>query len=126
MGTYINSPAWSPTGNTIAFIDGHDIWTIDARGGKPRRLFNGAGGTTNHLAWTPRRKLAFTHGDGHDFELYVINGDGTALRNLTDNETTDRQPSWSPDGNALAFSTNRGMELRDLRHERRRQQPEVG
>ena len=107
-GGYLNPPAWSADGHTIAFIDGYDIWTVDARGGKPRRVLDGGNRTTNFLAWSPNgRKLAFTHGDGHDFEVYVMNRDGSGLRNLTNNERNDRQPSWSPDGKAFAFSTNR-------------------
>jgi TolB protein len=101
--------AWSPRGNTIAFVADNDIWAIDATGGNLRRVFNGQGRPTEDMTWSPEgRQLAFAHGDGQDFEVFLINADGTGLRNLTDNDRfQDREPSWSPDGKALAFSTNR-------------------
>ena len=37
-----------------------------------------------------------------------MNSDGSNLRNLTQNPADDRDPTWSADGGAIAFSTNRG------------------
>ena len=44
--------------------------------------------------------------DGESFDIYTVNSDGSNLTNLTNNEATDRFPSWSPDGE-IAFSSDR-------------------
>ncbi|HWM95396.1 MAG TPA: protein kinase [Thermoanaerobaculia bacterium] len=41
-------------------------------------------------------------------ELFVINLDGSGLRQLTQDKYKDRQPFWSPDGSRLLFYSNRG------------------
>ena len=40
-----------------------------------------------------------------DREIYVINADGTNLRQLTHNTLWDEGPAWSPDATKLAFSS---------------------
>ena len=47
--------------------------------------------------WSPDgNQLAFvTDRDGND-EIYIINVDGSAARNLTQNPADDWDPAWSP------------------------------
>jgi len=44
--------------------------------------------------------------DGN-FEVYVMNADGSDPVNLTNSPASDDSPSWSPDGSKIAFVSNR-------------------
>jgi eukaryotic-like serine/threonine-protein kinase len=50
--------------------------------------------------------LAFYSG-GKQEDILVIRPDGTGLRQITDDRYKDRRPRWSPDGNRIAFHSNR-------------------
>jgi Tol biopolymer transport system component/tRNA A-37 threonylcarbamoyl transferase component Bud32 len=50
--------------------------------------------------------LAFST-TGKRQNLFVVRKDGTGLRQLTDGDYSDRVPAWSPDGQRLAFYSNR-------------------
>ena len=52
-------------------------------------------------------KLVFSNNTDGDYEIYVMNADGTGVRQLTHNSSNDQQPSWSPDGKQIAFTSNR-------------------
>ena len=44
---------------------------------------------------------------GND-EIFVVNADGlTGLQQLTSNAATDEEATWSPDGNWIAFTSDR-------------------
>jgi TolB protein len=43
----------------------------------------------------------------NDFEIYVMNADGSGLRNLTREWGLDGLPVWSPDGQKIAFPSKR-------------------
>ena len=46
--------------------------------------------------------------DRNDFEIYVINADGSGQRNLSrDWGLDDTFPVWSPDGQKIAFASKR-------------------
>ena len=117
--------SWSPDGKQIAFnafgifnkggpYQG-DIWVMEADGGNPRNL-------TNHhatdrqpdwspdglqIAFTSYRDRAWEFEAWDNWDIYVMNADGTNLINLTNHPAGDGNPDWSPDGRQIAFSSNR-------------------
>ncbi len=52
-------------------------------------------------------EIAFSSDKDGDSEIYLMNADGTSLRQLTENEGIDYPSSWSPDGRKLAFVSDR-------------------
>jgi len=94
-----------------------DIWVMDADGSNKRRLVRN--GATNWApSWHPDgKRIIFSsnmddwHADigkfGHNFELYLINIDGTGLERITFNTVFDSFPMFSPDGKKIVFGSNR-------------------
>ena len=107
------SPAWSPDGSQIAFMSSQngdpEIYVADATGAHLRRITFAAGVSTSP-AWNPKtgKQMAFVSDRGGSPVLYVANADGSDVQklNLPDmGYVVD--PSWSPNGQLLAFSWRR-------------------
>jgi TolB protein len=47
--------------------------------------------------------------DGN-WEVYAVNLDGSGLKRLTNNSANDGLPTWSPDGQSIAFVSDRSGE----------------
>ena len=58
--------------------------------------------------WSPDgRRIAYVSDRDVDWEIYLMNADGSDRRRLTRSPGIDRAPAWSPDGNQIAFESNR-------------------
>jgi len=94
-----------------------DLWVMDADGSNKRRILHNR--ATNWApSWHPdgKRIIFSSNMDdwredikrfGHNFELYLINIDGTGLERITHNSVFDSFPMFSPDGEKLVFASNR-------------------
>ncbi len=115
-------PAWSPTGEQLIFTSpcrlnvdqyaGSSLWLIDVdRVGNatdPRQLRTAPGGDFDP-AWDPNGdRIAFTSVRDNRPQIYMMNLDGTEVRNLTDDLAQNRQPAWSPNGAQMLFVSTRG------------------
>ena len=84
-------------------IDGERIDGPDGEGDGLRRLTDNESPDFGP-AWSPdRRKIAFTSGRDGNFEIYVMDADGTEPVRLTNHPLSDQFPRFSPDGSHIVF-----------------------
>lgn len=105
-------PAFSPTGDRIAFTSylagTPDLWIVPARGGRARRVSKREGMNTGAVFTPDGGSLVLTLSFDGNAELYRIDAsDGKILKRLTNDPAIDSSPSISADGTQIAFVSNR-------------------
>ena len=111
LGVQDRNPAWSPDGTRIAFVsnrDGHpDIFLMDPDGSNVVNITNRLTNWDREPTWSPDgSQIAFMSDRvSGRFELFVMNADGTNVRQLTSDGLTKLGPAWSPDGHHIAFTS---------------------
>jgi Tol biopolymer transport system component len=59
--------------------------------------------------WSPvATKIAFMRDTGGNWDIWLVNADGSGEQRLTTDAAVDGLPAWSPDGTHIAFLSNRG------------------
>lgn len=97
------------------------LWTMNPDGSDPRQLTFGPG-DKSEPRWSPDGKdIVFVAPGGKDnlgndlgLDLWVMNSDGTGIRDITHAPGDDTDPAWSPNGQTIAFTSNRINDLRQV------------
>ena len=110
---------WSPDGRRIAFRsnrdDNDDIYVVNADGSGLTRLTDDPAKDVGQPWWSPDgERLLWLSERDDERDIFVMNADGSNEINLTDRAGLDTVPSWtpegnpwSPDGERIAFVSNR-------------------
>jgi Tol biopolymer transport system component len=113
-GTDEADPAWSPIGNTIAFVSdrtgNREVFTAKADGSGPQNISNTGSVDESTPRFSPDgKKLAYVApGNDGKPDVFVRKLSGGAPANITNNAASDTAPSFSADGKKLLFSSDRG------------------
>jgi Tol biopolymer transport system component len=132
---YDGGPFFSPDGTTIVYRARHpsdpeeirdyqalladglirpsklEVWVMDADGSNKRPITD-----LGVAAFAPffdpsgtRIIFSSNYGDptGREFDLFMVNIDGTGLEQITFSEGFDGFPMWAPDGKTFVFCSNR-------------------
>jgi TolB protein len=122
------NPAWSPTGEWIAFTSlrsgSADLYRVHPDGTGLERLTDDTA-YDDQAAFSPDgKKIVFvTTRAAGTANLWILDPETHKTKPLTTGHGGDFRPAWSPDGRWIAFSSDRGSDLPRAKGRWERMQP---
>jgi tetratricopeptide (TPR) repeat protein len=101
-----DNPDWSNDGQRVV-AKRELLMVMDRTGGGARQLTSDPSDASPD--WSPAgAKIAFMRLTGNNWDIWVVNADGSGETRLTTSDSVDGLPAWSPTGGHIAFLSNRG------------------
>ena len=98
-------PAWSFDGKELGYTTRDSLWIMKADGTNKQSI--PVGHFPVSIAFKPNSSLlGYSRFGGSDYDIYVIERDGTTETRLINKPLGDYNVRWSPDGNKLCFVTH--------------------
>jgi len=109
------SPAWSPDGREIAFVSnregGPQIFVMNAEDGSNVRRVSLNGDYNTTPTWSPvkgQRVVAYTtRAENGRYDIVTLDLSTNKYTRITQGQGNNEEPSFSPNGRAIAFSSRR-------------------
>ncbi len=106
------SPAWSHDGKYLLYTSyrarNPDLYIRDVYKGSEIKFFSARGLNTAGEFSPDGSRVAFSReGDDGNIDIYIIGVNGKGLKRVTTSSAIEVSPTWSPDGNFMAFVSDR-------------------
>jgi TolB protein len=104
------APAWSPTGERVAFESEGAIYTMAADGGDRKEIVPAGLLLQTDPTWSPNGRWIAFNSEG---DIYKVPAEGGTPVPVTTGPQDDDDPAWSPKGNQIAFERSTQEDQRD-------------
>ncbi|MCC6624001.1 MAG: TolB family protein [Deltaproteobacteria bacterium] len=100
-------PCWASLHSRVAFVRGAELFTMMADGTDVKQLTAGKGRVDEPACTFDGLGITFSRLADDNYDIWRIDANGQGEVRLTTDPATDDAPAWSPDGQRIAFLSDR-------------------